>query len=87
MKAVSKEQLKKDLKIYFSSKAGLTIIKAKRLIKDQLKENEWNNSIKVDNIRLFFTDNVNYGGGAKNGFGKGFYLTSIGFTGGSEIKL
>tara|TARA_R110000796_G_scaffold43258_1_gene106271 strand:+ start:1042 stop:1305 length:264 start_codon:yes stop_codon:yes gene_type:complete len=84
---VSKYQFKKDLKKHFTSKSGLSIATAKQLIKKQIKINCWDNSIKISGVRLFFTDNINYSGGVKNGFGKGFYLTSVGFTGGSEIKL
>ena len=87
MKTVTKEQFKKDLKKHFTTESGFTITTAKKIIREQLKKDQWDNAIKVGGVRLFFTDNVDYSGGVKNGFGKGFYLTSVGFTGGAEIKL
>ena len=61
--------------------SGLTITKAKEKIKKQIILDEYNNDIKTNNVRLFYTDNKNYYNGS------GFYLSTIGFTGGSEIKI
>lgn len=87
MTTISKEQFSKNIKKVFVKGSGLSIVKAKAKIKEQIKTDEYNTAIKVGNIRLFYTSNTNYCGGKTNGYGKGFYLSSIGFTGGAQIKL
>jgi len=87
MKTISKQQFTKEIKRHFTTNTGLSIVEAKRQIKNQIKIDEFDTSIKTSNVRMFYTSNTNYSGGKRNGYGKGFYLTSVGFTGGSEIKL
>ena len=73
MKSVSKDQFKKDIIKFFCNETKMTI-----------KQNE---RIKVSNVTLFYCNNANYAGGLKNGYGKGWYISNGGFTGGSTIKL
>ncbi len=91
MKAVSKEQFKKDIISFFKKETGLSITEAKKKIKSELVidkyGNSHNESIKASNVKLFYCANPNYAGGLKNGYGAGWYISNGGFTGGSTIKL
>ena len=77
----SNQKFTSEIIKYFENISGLTITKAKEKIKKQIILDEYNNDIKTNNVRLFYTDNKNYYNGS------GFYLSTIGFTGGSEIKI
>ena len=83
----STEQFTKSIKLFFHEHSGMTITQAKAKIKEQMKADRYNSDIKASNVRLFYTDNPNYKQGKMNNGGVGFYLTSVSFTGGSEIKL
>lgn len=87
MKTVTKKQFNNNIIKFFEKNAGMSIAKAKNVIRKQLKQDEFDNDFKVGNVRLFYTSNDNYKQGQWNGGGKGWYLTNCGFTGGSEIKL
>lgn len=91
MKTVSTEDFKKNICDFFKKESGLTIPAAKAKIKTVLVIDKYGNThneqIKVGNVRLFFTNNDNYCGGIKNGYGRGWYISNGGFTGGSTIKL
>lgn len=91
MATLSKDKFKKEIISFFKKETGLTITQAKAKIKSELiidkYGNTHNESIKASNVRLFFTNNANYAGGIKNGFGKGWYIGNQGFTGGGIIKL
>ena len=75
-------QFKKEIISHFESGTSVSLSKSKKEIKANMIFDEYDNSIKAGNVRLFFTDNENYAGG-----GKGFYISNCGLTGGSEIKL
>jgi len=89
--AVSKDQFKKDIIAFFKKETGLSITEAKNKIKSKLIIDKWGNThnerIKAGNVSLFFCNNANYSGGAKNGYGRGWYISNGGFTGGSTVKL
>jgi len=88
---VSKPDFKKNIIAFFEKESGLSITDAKTKIKSELIIDKWGNTdkdrIKAGNVTLFFTNNANYCGGLKNGYGKGWYISNGGFTGGSTIKL
>ncbi len=89
--SVSKDQFKKDIIKFFKKETGLTITEAKAKIKSTIIIDKWGNThndrIKGGNVTLFYTNNSNYSGGVKTGFGRGWYISNGGFTGGSTIKL
>ncbi len=91
MESVSKDQFRKNIIAFFKKETGLTIAAAKTRIKNTLKIDKWGNTendrIKAGNVTLFYTNNPNYCGGLRNGFGRGWYIGNCGFTGGSIIKL
>jgi len=91
MQEVTKLDFKKNIISFFTKESGLTITAAKAKIKKELIIDKYGNtkneSIKAGNVTLFYTNNSNYCGGLKNGYGKGFYISNGGFTGGSTIKL
>lgn len=87
MKTTTKKNFTKEIKKHFKAISGLTIAEAKAKIKKQMIVDEYDNQVRAGNVKLLYTDNPNYCGGIKNGYGKGFYLSNIGFTGGSQIKL
>ena len=91
MKSVSKDQFKKDIIKFFCNETKMTIKQAKDKIKSTLIIDKYGNTqnerIKVSNVTLFYCNNANYAGGLKNGYGKGWYISNGGFTGGSTIKL
>jgi hypothetical protein len=91
MEKVSKEKFKSDIISFFEKESGLTITEAKQKIKKDLIIDKYGNTqnerIKAGNVTLFYTNNDNYSGGVKNGYGKGWYISNGGFTGGSTIKL
>jgi len=87
MTKVTKAQFAKDIKKHFKNVSGLTITEAKAKIKKQIKLDEYDNQVRAGNVKLFYTDNDNYCGGVRNGYGKGFYISSVGFTGGDQIRL
>jgi len=88
---LSKEEFKKKIIEYFEENSKLTIDEAISKIKETLiidrHGNTQNESMKIDNVRLFYTNNSNYAGGAKNGYGTGWYLTSNSLANNSTIKL
>jgi len=87
----SKLDFKKNIIKFFKEVTGLTITQAKVKIKKNLVIDKYGNTdndrIKAGNVTLFFTNNKNYAGGLKNGYGRGWYISNQGFKGGSEIKL
>lgn len=87
----TKEDFKKNIITFFKKETGLSITEAKAKIKSELIIDKYGNTnndrIKGGNVTLFFTNNPNYAGGAKNGYGRGWYISNGGFTGGSKIKL
>lgn len=91
MNTVSKEQFKKDIVKFFKKETGLTISQAKAKIKESIVIDKYGNteneSIKASNVKLFYCNNPNYCQGKKNGYGKGWYISNGGFTGGSTIKI
>jgi len=91
METVSKENFRKSIINFFQEGSKLNIKQAKEKIKSQLIIDKYGNTendrIKVGNVTLFYTNNPNYAGGIKNGYGKGWYISNGGFTGGSTIKL
>lgn len=91
MTAVTKEDFKKNIIAFFKKETGLTIAQAKAKIKESYfvdkYGNNHNNDMKAGNVKLFYTNNANYGNGKKNGWGKGWYIGNSGFTGGNTIKL
>lgn len=91
MKTVTREQFKTDIVKFFEKESGLTINAAIKKIKSEMVIDKWGNTnkdrVKAGNVTLFFTNNSNYCGGLKKGYGKGFYISNNGFTGGSTIKL
>lgn len=90
-KSTTKEDFKKNIIKFFKKETGLSILEAKAKIKSTLIIDKWGNTdndrIKAGNVTLFFTNNNNYAGGSKNGYGRGWYISNGGFTGGSTIKL
>ena len=87
MTVTTKVQFAKEIKKYFKDVSGLTITEAKTKIKKQIILDEYDTQVRAENVKLFYTSNDNYCGGTKRGYGKGFYLSSVGFIGGNEIKL
>ena len=92
MKAtLTKTEFKKSIIKFFTKETGLTITAAKAKIKESLIIDKYGNTdndrIKAGNVTLFFTNNTNYSGGIKNGYGRGWYISNNGFTGGSTVKL
>lgn len=91
MKTVTKEQFKKDIIAFFKKETGLSIAQAKAKIKSLIIIDKWGNTtnetIKAGNVKVYYVNNPNYCQGAKNGYGKGYYISNQGFTGGSIIKL
>jgi len=91
METLSKADFKKNICAFFTKETGLTITQAKDKIRSQLVIDKWGNTqnerIKGGNVTLFYCNNANYCGGVKNGYGKGWYISNGGFTGGSTIKL
>jgi len=88
---VTKEEFKKNIIKFFKKESGLTITEAKAKIKSVIIIDKYGNTendrIKAGNVTLFFTNNKNYAGGEKNGYGRGWYISNQGLTGGSTIKL
>lgn len=91
MTTVTKEDFLNHIKTFFTKESGMSIAKAKAKIKSELVIDKWGNTenerIKVGNVTLFYCNNSNYCGGLKNGYGKGWYISNGGFTGGSTVKL
>jgi hypothetical protein len=87
----TKDEFKKNIIKFFKKESGLSITEAKAKIRSTIIIDKYGNTdndrIKAGNVTLFFTNNKNYGGGEKNGYGRGWYISNIGFTGGSEVKL
>ena len=88
---MQRTEFKKEIIKFFTKQTGLTIKQAKDKIKKDLIIDKWGNTdndrIKAGNVTLYFTNNPNYAGGLKNGFGRGWYISNRGFTGGSVVKL
>ena len=91
MEQLTTQTFKEKIISYFEQNSGFTIEKAIQQIKQNLiidkYGNTHNDSIKTNNVRLFYTNNENYSGGKKNGFGKGWYISNSGLTGGSTVKI
>ena len=87
----TKEDFLNSIILYFKKETGLSIAAAKSKIKSKLIIDKYgdteNDRIKGGNVTLFYTNNPKYCGGLKNGYGKGWYISNGGFTGGSTIKL
>lgn len=88
---MKREDFKKSIVSFFEEQSGLTITQAMSDIKKKLVIDEYGNThnerLKFANVTLFFTNNHNYAGGLKNGFGRGWYISNSGFTGGSTVKI
>lgn len=88
---LTKDEFKKSITEYFTKGTGLTISAAKKQIKAAMTIDKYGNTenerIKHGNVHLFYCNNPNYCGGLKNGYGKGFYISNCGFTGGGTIKI
>ena len=87
MKTISKEKFRKQIIEYFIEASKITIKEAKIKIKEQIKEDEYNNDITAGNVRLFYTSNENFCNGKKNGYGIGWYITNKSFGGGGMVKI
>jgi hypothetical protein len=84
---ISNKEFVNQIKEYFIKESGLSISKAKEIIKKQIVLDEFNNEYKVGNVKLFYTSNSNFCQGVKNGYGAGWYLSNISFHGGDYIKI
>lgn len=82
-----KERLKKKLVKLFESKAGIKIDTAKIKIRTQMLKDEYDNSIQIRNLRMFYTINVRFCGGKAKGYGKGFYIRQLSINGVNDIKV
>jgi hypothetical protein len=84
-------EFKKQIIAFFKKNSGLTITQAKAQIKKVMVIDKWgnqhNSEISAKNVRVFYTHNSNFANGVKNGYGRGWYITNVGFTGGRTIKL
>jgi len=85
------QEFKKSITSFFKKESGISVSEAKKRIRKTLIIDKWGNthgnSIQAKNVKVFYTNNSNYCGGVKNGYGKGWYISNAGFTGGSTIKL
>jgi len=88
---LTKAEFKKQICDFFKKESGMSVTQAKKKIQSQMIVDKWGNleneSIKAGNVRVYFCNNPNYCGGIKNGFGKGWYISNVGFTGGANIKI
>ena len=88
---LTKNDFKTQICAFFKKQSGMTVMQAKNKIKSELIIDKWGNTenerIKVGNVTVYYCNNPNYCGGIKNGYGKGWYISNAGFTGGSQIKL
>jgi len=88
---MTKDEFKNEIINFFETESGLTIEQAKEKIrKDYFLDkygNPHNDRIKTSNVVLKYIANQKYAGGIMNGFGPGWYISNVGFTGGSEVKL
>jgi len=87
MRTLTKTKFKKDIIDCFELNSKLTIAEAKEQIAKQILTDQYNTDIKVGNIRVFYTDNCMYCGGASNGHGRGYYISNVSLMGGNEIKI
>ncbi|MDR1347823.1 MAG: hypothetical protein LBJ63_05245 [Prevotellaceae bacterium] len=76
MERVSKEEFRKSIIEYFETNSKRSISEAKKEITKRLKKDEFDNSIKVGNVRVFYTSNKKFAGGKQNGYGEGFYISN-----------
>ena len=86
MSKLTKKQFLKNIITFFEEESKMSIFAAKRKIIKQLESDKYENDIIVSNVKLFYTDNNNFAGGIKKGYGKGFYIEKTGFNN-SEIKV
>ena len=86
MNKLTKKQFLKNIITFFEKESKMSISEAKRKITKQLESDKYENDIIVSNVKLFYTDNNNFAGGIKRGYGKGFYIEKTGFNN-SEIKV
>lgn len=91
MEYLSKEEYKREIIAYFEANSGMTIEQAKEVIKKRMKIDKYGNIDKnnmiAGNVKVFYTNNPNYGNGVTNGYGAGWYITNRGLTGGSTVKI
>ena len=80
MNTLSIQEFKKEIISYFTKNSGLTISEAKKQIKAKMNIDEYDNSVKIGNVRVFRTVNKNFAGGKANGYGAGWYITNAGKT-------
>ncbi len=66
---ISKEEFKKEIINFFEK--SMPIAEAKKKIVAAMKKNEYDNFIKVSNVRLLYSNNAQYAEG-----GIGWYLQS-----------
>jgi len=72
---------------FFITNSGLSISEAKQKIITKIKLDFYDADIIIHNVRLFYTNNSNYSGGASNGYGAGFYIYKTGLSGNRTFKL
>ena len=88
---LSKSDFTSNIISFFEEKTGVSIDQSKKQIKAKLVIDKWGNTqnerMSFSNVTLFYCNNSNYCGGLKNGYGKGWYISNQGFTGGSTIKI
>ena len=82
MKAISKKKWLAEAKKYFTDNTGKTIKQAISELKSSGLDEYGIMECVAGNIRLFYTSNKNYAYG-----GCGWYLTNMGLSTGSTIKL
>lgn len=88
MKTLTKKgRLKLRLTQEFLKKAGIKLDTAKIKIRGQMLKDEYDNSIQVGNLRMFYTINVRFCGGKPKGYGKGFYIREVSINGVNDVKV
>lgn len=74
MENVTKEIFSKNIKSFFRAETGVTVLQMIAKMKKERQNDDM--YFTVSNVRLFYTNNPNYAGGVKNGYGKGWYITN-----------
>ena len=82
MKTLTASQFQEEIINYFESVSKLTIDAAKKKIEKQMEIDEYDDTYRAGNVRLFYSSNHRFAEG-----GIGWYLSNAGFMGGSTIKL
>ncbi len=74
---------KKEIISFFEEKMNMTIVEAKKIVKQRIEADEYDDGIRYSNVRIFYTSNSKFNGGSENGYGVGFYITN----GNVQIKI